>query len=135
MSKFRPAEATATALPAGTDACDFALALLAGLSATPKRIPCKYFYDAAGSALFEQICALPEYYVTRTELELLTRHAGEFAALSGADAESSSLAPGLDRRCGCCLTRSSARGPICPSTYRAIIWRRLRPSSMRTIPA
>jgi dimethylhistidine N-methyltransferase len=87
MSKFHPAEAAIAPLSAGNSASEFALALLAGLSATPKRIPCKYFYDAAGSALFERICALPEYYVTRTELELLTRHAGEFAELSGADAE------------------------------------------------
>lgn len=65
----------------------FARALLAGLSATPKHIPGKYVYDAEGSALFDRICALPEYYVTRTELQLLARHAGEFAALIGPDAE------------------------------------------------
>ena len=50
---------------------DFPDALLEGLSREPKRIACKYFYDAEGANLFQQICALPEYYLTRTELSLL----------------------------------------------------------------
>ena len=66
---------------------DFADALLAGLSSEPKGIACKYFYDASGSELFQQITRLPEYYPTRTELSLLNRHAGEFARLIGPDAE------------------------------------------------
>lgn len=66
---------------------DFADALLAGLSTEPKRIACKYFYDAEGANLFRQICVLPEYYLTRAELALLNRHAGEFAQLIGPDAE------------------------------------------------
>ncbi|HVW72268.1 MAG TPA: L-histidine N(alpha)-methyltransferase [Rhizomicrobium sp.] len=65
----------------------FADSLIAGLVKTPKEIACKYFYDAAGSHLFEQICALPEYYQTRTEMALLTRHAGEIAALMGENVE------------------------------------------------
>ena len=44
---------------------------LAGLAATPKRLPSKYFYDARGSQLFERITRQPEYYVTRVELQLL----------------------------------------------------------------
>lgn len=63
----------------------FARDLLAGLSAMPKSIPAKYFYDDRGSALFEQICALPEYYPTRVETELLRRHAREMAELVGPD--------------------------------------------------
>ncbi len=39
-----------------------------GLRRTPKRVPSKYFYDQRGSELFEQICELDEYYLTRTEL-------------------------------------------------------------------
>jgi dimethylhistidine N-methyltransferase len=66
---------------------DFADALLEGLRSEPKRIPCKYFYDAEGSRLFEQICALAEYYPTRVELALLNAHAAEMAALIGSDAE------------------------------------------------
>ena len=65
----------------------FAGSLAAGLARTPKEIACKYFYDAAGSRLFEQICDLPEYYQTRTELMLLSRHAGEIAALMGGNVE------------------------------------------------
>ncbi|HEX4273198.1 MAG TPA: L-histidine N(alpha)-methyltransferase [Rhizomicrobium sp.] len=65
----------------------FADNLIAGLVKTPKEIACKYFYDAAGSHLFEQICALPEYYQTRTEMALLVRHAGEIAALMGENVE------------------------------------------------
>ena len=65
----------------------FADCLMASLAKTPKEIPCKYFYDQAGSQLFEQICALPEYYQTRTETALLAHHAGEIAQLMGDDIE------------------------------------------------
>jgi L-histidine N-alpha-methyltransferase len=55
----------------------------AGLSAARKRIPSKYFYDARGSALFEQICEQPEYYLTRTELAILRRHGSDIARTVG----------------------------------------------------
>lgn len=61
----------------------FARDLVYGLSTAPKRIPAKYFYDARGSALFEAICALPEYYPTRTETNLLARYAQDFAHRAG----------------------------------------------------
>ncbi|MBO9544763.1 ergothioneine biosynthesis protein EgtB [Caulobacter sp.] len=51
-----------------------------GLSASPKTLPAKYFYDAEGSRLFEAICELPEYYLTRTETALLRQIAPEIAA-------------------------------------------------------
>ncbi|MBT1252994.1 L-histidine N(alpha)-methyltransferase [Rhodococcus erythropolis] len=53
-----------------------------GLSATPKWLSPKWFYDARGSELFEEITALPEYYPTRTERGLLTQYADEIAALT-----------------------------------------------------
>jgi len=62
-------------------------AVLAGLSSSPKSIPPTYFYDARGSELFEQICALPEYYPTRTEVGILSRNAGEIAMRIGARAQ------------------------------------------------
>jgi dimethylhistidine N-methyltransferase len=65
---------------------EFGDAVLAGLDRTCKRIPAKYFYDHAGSLLFDRICALPEYYPTRTEMALLEVHAGEMATLIGPDA-------------------------------------------------
>lgn len=58
--------------------------VLAGLSANPRHLPPKYFYDARGSRLFDAITCLPEYYVTRTEIGLLKRYAGEIAAEVGA---------------------------------------------------
>ncbi len=60
--------------------------VLAGLRATPKRLPTKYLYDAEGSKLFERICELPEYYPTRTETAILRQYAGEIADLTGPDA-------------------------------------------------
>jgi L-histidine N-alpha-methyltransferase len=48
--------------------------VLDGLTRPVKEIPPKHFYDARGSELFEQICELPEYYPTRTELALMREH-------------------------------------------------------------
>jgi len=62
---------------------EFRASVLAGLSASPKTLPCKFFYDAEGSRLFDLICELPEYYPTRTEVALLTARAAELAALAG----------------------------------------------------
>jgi dimethylhistidine N-methyltransferase len=59
----------------------FAGDVLQGLSQRPKRLPPKYFYDARGSELFEQITLLPEYYPTRTELSILRDRAGEISAI------------------------------------------------------
>lgn len=55
----------------------------AGLSQRQKAIPARWFYDATGSALFEDITALPEYYPTRSETDLLKRHAADIAAAIG----------------------------------------------------
>lgn len=57
--------------------------LLRGLSRRPRTIPPKYFYDQAGSELFELITRLPEYYPARTELGILREHAGDIAAWIG----------------------------------------------------
>ncbi len=54
-----------------------------GLSASPRYLLPKYFYDARGSRLFERICELPEYYLTRTELDIMQRHAAEMGAAIG----------------------------------------------------
>jgi len=58
-------------------------AVVAGLSRKPKALPCKFFYDARGSELFEQICRVPEYYLTRTEIAILERYAGDIAERVG----------------------------------------------------
>jgi dimethylhistidine N-methyltransferase len=62
------------------DQLAFEADILAGLAQNQKTIPCKYFYDAAGSALFEQITTLDEYYPTRSEVEILTRYAKDIAS-------------------------------------------------------
>ena len=69
------------AAPSREDVSPFASDVIEGLSAMPKRIPAKYFYDTRGSELFEKITELPEYYPTRCEMEILREKAGEIAAL------------------------------------------------------
>jgi L-histidine N-alpha-methyltransferase len=68
---------------------DFRAALVAdvrrGLTSEPRSLPSKYFYDARGSELFEEITRLPEYYPTRAERSILRAAAGQMAAVSGAD--------------------------------------------------
>ena len=59
----------------------FAADVIGGLSATPKSLPPKYFYDATGSELFERITELSEYYPTRCEMKILNDHAGDIAQL------------------------------------------------------
>lgn len=59
--------------------------VLRGLTATPKTLPPKWFYDERGSELFDQITRLPEYYPTRAERSILVEHAGDVAAACGAD--------------------------------------------------
>ncbi|MFF2655195.1 L-histidine N(alpha)-methyltransferase [Streptomyces sp. NPDC058045] len=80
MSPFRltrtlPEDATGAALRAD---------VLAGLTRRPRSLPPKWFYDARGSELFDEITALPEYYPTRAEREILLARAGEIAAATGA---------------------------------------------------
>ena len=70
----RPVEADAAEADSS-----FARDVIAGLTARPKRLSPKYFYDQAGAQLFEDITALPEYYLTRCELEILRERAGEMA--------------------------------------------------------
>jgi dimethylhistidine N-methyltransferase len=65
---------------------DFARDVIAGLSARRKTLSAKYFYDDRGSALFEQITTLPEYYPTRTELGILAQRAPDIARLIPAGA-------------------------------------------------
>ncbi len=57
--------------------------VLFGLQQSPKALPCKYFYDKRGSRLFDQICDLDEYYLTRTELAIMDAYAPQMAAQIG----------------------------------------------------
>jgi L-histidine N-alpha-methyltransferase len=67
--------------PAYEPDSEFARDVVAGLTATPKRLPPKYFYDQRGSELFEAITAQPEYYPTRTETGILEARAADMARL------------------------------------------------------
>ncbi|MFE3520984.1 L-histidine N(alpha)-methyltransferase [Streptomyces sp. NPDC059161] len=75
LTRTLPEDATGAALRAD---------VLRGLSSTPKTLPPKWFYDARGSELFEEITRLPEYYPTRAEREILTDRSAEIAAATGA---------------------------------------------------
>ncbi len=72
-------------LAQAADREEFRRAVLSGLSRMPRAIPAKFLYDARGSALFDEICELPEYYLTRTETAILRAHAGDIARLAGPD--------------------------------------------------
>lgn len=62
------------------DLDSLASAVSAGLAERPRSLPCRFLYDEQGSALFEDICELPEYYLTRAERQLLSDHADEIVA-------------------------------------------------------
>ena len=82
---------------------EFARDMIAGLRKTPKELPCKYFYDDEGSRLFDEICALDEYYPTRTEMALLEAHAPEMAALIGSGVELVEFGAGALQKVGILL--------------------------------
>lgn len=92
----------------------FLAEVLRGLSATPKAIPAKFFYDAHGAKLFEQICELPEYYPTRTEIAIMHDYAVEMAAAIGCDIVLVELGSGSG-----CKTRILLEA-ILPEAYLAI---------------
>jgi dimethylhistidine N-methyltransferase len=77
---------------------DLAEEVARGLRSTPKHLPCRFFYDAAGSVLFEEICELPEYYLTRAEDEILAAHAAEIAASARRDCDLVELGSGSARK-------------------------------------
>jgi dimethylhistidine N-methyltransferase len=64
---------------------NFRAEFIAGLKKQPKFLPCKFFYDERGSSLFDQICELEEYYLTRTEKKILQDNISEIVALCGPD--------------------------------------------------
>src|SRR4029077_20470251 len=65
------------------ESSDFLANVIGGLSSSPRTLPCKYFYDERGAMLFQKICELPEYYITRTEIDILDRNRAEIASQLG----------------------------------------------------
>jgi dimethylhistidine N-methyltransferase len=76
------------------ESTDFLTDVIAGLSSNPRTLPCKYFYDERGAALFQKICELPEYYVTRTEIDILDRCRADIASQLGPGIELIGLGTG-----------------------------------------
>ena len=66
-------------------------------TSTPRAIPAKFLYDARGSALFDAICELPEYYLTRTETAILRRCAADIAAMAGSRLRAGRVRQRLER--------------------------------------
>ncbi|HVG39712.1 MAG TPA: L-histidine N(alpha)-methyltransferase, partial [Pyrinomonadaceae bacterium] len=80
VERFKIVDLAATDARSASTAGDFAADVRDGLTSRPNQLFPKYFYDEFGSRLFDCICLLPEYYLTRAESEILTRHADEIVA-------------------------------------------------------
>lgn len=89
--------------------------ILEGLSRPQKRLPAKYLYDARGSALFDQITALPEYYLTRAELRILSTKGREIGELIGPGATVIEFGSA-----GATKARTLLREMVEPAAYRPI---------------
>lgn len=94
LSVDHPRTARHAALVASPEKSAFLAETIAGLSKSPRSLPCKFFYDARGAQLFKKICELPEYYITRTELKILRLHADEMADRLGENIELIGLGTG-----------------------------------------
>jgi dimethylhistidine N-methyltransferase len=85
---------TATQRISTPESSDFLADVIAGLSSNPRTLPCKYFYDERGATLFQKICELPEYYITRTEIDILDGNRAEIASHLGPNIELIGLGTG-----------------------------------------
>jgi L-histidine Nalpha-methyltransferase len=115
----------ASAVPTRTS--DLLSDVIAGLSSDARTLPCKYFYDERGAALFQKICELPEYYITRTEIDILDRHRAEIASQLGPNIELIGLGTGAGTK-----TRTLIEALEKPAVYVPIdiSEKQLRKSSM-----
>lgn len=93
----------------------FADAVVAGLSKPQKTVPAKFFYDARGAKLFEEICTLPEYYPTRTEMGILAHAAPAIAEASGPGCDLVEFGSGSAKKVGLLLAAMAK-----PAAYVAI---------------
>ena len=124
----------------GAQATRMAEEVRAALAAQPRSLPSKYFYDERGSRLFDDITALPEYYQTRTEEQLLATIAGRTRATTSPAIVArswSSWARGRAARPACssppCRTRGGSSAACC-WTSAGTFWRRPRARSARPFP-
>ncbi len=91
---------------------DFFSDVIAGLSSDPRTLPCKYFYDERGASLFQKICELPEYYITRTEIDILDRNRADIASQLGPNVELIGLGTGAGTK-----TRILIEALLKPAVY------------------
>ena len=112
----RPSAAAPTArlIDLRPDVGNFREDVVDGLVAATKHIPPKYFYDERGSALFDRITRLPEYYPTRTEIAILEEHAEDAVALLGRRWELIELGSGSSRKVRIILDAASGAGTYVP---------------------
>ena len=119
---------------------DFADAVLAGLSRKPRSIPCRFFYDARGSELFEEITKLDEYYPTRTETALLETYGPEIAALAGTGRVLVEFGSGSSRKTSLLLSALKEVPAYIPidiaaeSLQEAVAWLRGQHPSLTILP-
>jgi dimethylhistidine N-methyltransferase len=104
-----------TTLSSEAATSDFLADVIAGLSHKSRALPYKYFYDARGARLFQKICELPEYYITRTEIDILERHGAEIASDLGPDVELIGLGTGAGTK-----TRILIEGLDKPAVYMPV---------------
>ena len=97
---------------------EFAEAVLAGFARRPRSVPCRFFYDARGSELFEEITKLEEYYPTRAETALLEAHGAEIAALAGEGRILVEFGSGSSRKTSLLLSALGARPRLYPDRHR-----------------
>ena len=84
---------------------EFLTEVMAGLSSRPRTLPCKFFYDKPGAELFQKICELPEYYITRTELQILQDYGADMATHLGPGIELIGLGTGAGTKTRILLER------------------------------
>jgi dimethylhistidine N-methyltransferase len=80
---MNPQPIPAALVEAASAKSPFLIETVAGLSKSPRTLPCKFFYDERGAQLFQKICELPEYYITRAELKILRREGAAIASALG----------------------------------------------------
>src|SRR5947209_9379736 len=91
---MKPLQSGQALLYVSAEAAPFLNQTVAGLSQTPRTLPCKFFYDERGAQLFRKICDLPEYYITRAELQILRLQGTEVAGTLGSGIELIGLGTG-----------------------------------------
>ncbi len=101
---------------------EFAEAMLLALRGPLRQIDPKFFYDEAGSALFERICELEEYYLTRTERAILSEHAPRIAQLVGPSAEIVEFGAGGDSKIRILLGQLASPTRYVPVDLSATPW-------------